>query len=266
MFEISNGNQIIKQIKLNQIYHDIDPISFQRDIDSNRVEDIKNYLIKQKSKNGSYTYEGLITFGILNNKKYCIDGQHRLSAYHSLIDKNSDIDILVDLRTVQSYEELRDLFKSINKSVSVPDYLLYEENNNARKIIKDGINNLKLNYYKFFVQKSNSKRKAKRPTVRQDELENELYHSDYKFKSSEELTEYFEKINYKLSTLTNVQFFHILVKFHEIGYTDKQHKIDDYLDKIYYKDTENPLFIGMFKNFSYLKSKVDFESYLDSIQ
>jgi hypothetical protein len=263
MFEINNGFQSIKQVKVSEIYPLIKKSSFQRNIDTNRVKNIKKYLLNQKEINGNFTFEGLITIGIYKNGYYCIDGQHRLSAYYDLIEQKSDIYILIDFRIVNSHQELRNLFKAINQGVQVPDYLLYEENEDAKNTIKNGIHNFKIEYQKYFVQ-SNSTRKVKRPNLRQNELENELFHSEFKFKNSDELTSYLKTINNKLCKLNNKQIYKVLDYFREIDYKDKEDIINNLIETVHKKNINNPLFIGLFKNFSYFKSKVDFETYLNT--
>ena len=159
MTEIQNGNkQFIKKIQVSRLLSCIEKPSFQRDIDVSRISDIKSYLIEQKELYKYYPLIGIITLGKLKDKLYCIDGQHRLCAYKDLLDADSEVNVLIDERTIDNYSQLRDLFKKINQSVVVPDYLIFEENEEAKTTIKNGISNFKKKYETYFVKKSTSRK------------------------------------------------------------------------------------------------------------
>ena len=48
----------------------------------------------------------------------------------------------------------------------------------------------------------------------------------------------------------------------ELEYQDKPKKINSLIEKARTKNSENPCLLGMFKNFTYINEKNDFESYL----
>lgn len=258
MNQIQNGNnQIIEKVKLTSFIDNIEAISFQRNIDDDRVKEIKDYLIEQKNIYNKYPFLGLITICELNKKFYCIDGQHRLLAYKNLISKDSEIDVLLDSRKLDEYKQLRDLFLKINQCVQVPDYLLYEENEKARDIIKNSVEELYIQFDMYFVKKPTS-RKAYRPFIKKQDLENAIFYSNFKFKSKEKLLDYLLKVNIYLSNLDNNSFYNLLDKFKEIDYQDKKDKIFGSINKA--KDKCNiPLLLGLFKKFSYIKDKSEFE-------
>lgn len=262
MSEIRNGQkQIIKKVKLSSIISEIEKPSFQRDKDVLRISEIKSYLILQKKLHEYYPFLGVITLGILKEKLYCIDGQHRLSAYNDLLSADSEISILVDIREVDDFIQLRDLYKKINQCVVVPDYLLYEENQEIMTIIKNGIGNFRQQFDKYFVQKVNSTR-ANRPNIKENDLADVVFHSSVEFNSHQELTQYLVKINQKLVDMTNESIYMLLKKYKELDYVDKHEKICNQIQKARDKDIENPCLLGMFKRFSYINEKNDFESYL----
>lgn len=262
MSEIRNGQkQIIKKVHLSTILSEIEKPSFQRNIDVSRVSEIKSYLIEQKEIYEYYPFIGIITLGKLKEKLYCIDGQHRLRAYQDLLNPGSEINILIDIRVVDDYIQLRDLFKKINQSVEVPDYLIFEENEEARTIIKNGINNFKQEFDLYFVKKSTS-RKAYRPGIKENDLSDAIFHSSTEFSSHQELTQYLLKVNQKLVEMSNEDVYKVLQRYHELEYQDKPEKINSLIEKARSKNYENPCLLGMFKNFTYINQKNDFESYL----
>ena len=264
MNEIKNGEkQIIKSVKLSEIFNTIETPSFQRNIDTDRVNQIRDKLIEKKKFYNNYPYEGLITIVSLSNKLYCIDGQHRLNAYNLLLEKDSDITILIDFRLCSSFEELRDLYKDINKSIKVPDYLLYEENEVSRNIIKDGVFNFKKQYNCYFRQTQKSKARSYRPKLRENELCDAIFHSEYKYSNAKELTEYLIKINQKLCSLTLNQIYILLDKFKELKRTDSFKTINNLIDKNINND--NPCYLGLFVNLTFIKNKADFENELFNI-
>lgn len=262
MSEIRNGQkQIIKKVKLSTIISEIEKPSFQRNKDVSRISEIKSYLIEQKKSHEYYPFLGVITLGRLNQKLYCIDGQHRLSAYNDLLSADSEINILVDIREVDDYTQLRDLYKKINQCVTVPDYLLYEENEEVRTIIKNGVNNFKQEFDLYFVKKSIS-RKAYRPGIKENDLSDAIFHSSTNFTSHQELTQYLLTINQKLVGESDEYIYKALKRFHELEYQDKPLKIKSLIEKARSKNSENPCLLGMFKGFSYINEKNDFENFL----
>ena len=207
------NNQSIEKVKLSSIIDNIEKPSYQRNLDIYRLNDIKEYIIKQKEIYETYPFLGLITIVKFNKKLYCIDGQHRLGAYQELLEKDSNLEICIDFRVLDNYQKIRDLYCSINKSVIVPDYLLYEENEKARDIIKNGISKFRETYDTYFVKKPTT-RKAYRPSIKENDFVDVIFHSDYKFKDSEELYDYLLKVNSFLSDnsyegIYNLSLIHI---------------------------------------------------------
>lgn len=256
----------IKQFNITDIYDNIKKVSFQRDIDTSRINKIKDYLQKNKytskeSNNNIYPLLGIITIGVFNRNYYCIDGQHRLNAYYSLVTAENKVEIIVHFIKVNSFVELRDKFKQINQSVQVPDYLLYEENNDRQLKIKEAVRNITTNFRSFFVKQTTSTRRVYRPRMRQSELEDNLFHCKLiNDMSSDQIINYIMLINDKLNKLDNNQIFDILSNFKELSYSDNPSKINNFIIKA--KSNKPVLLLGLFPQYTWLNH--DFLSHIDN--
>jgi len=260
--------QIIKLINLSSIYDDITRSSFQRDINTVKVGEIKYYLenqsyIDQETNQIHYPLLGVITLGKYNNQYYCIDGQHRLCAYKELIENTNNIKVLFQINTVSSYQDLRNLFRVINQNTQVPDYLLYEENENNMKKIKKVIRSVLNKHSCHFVQRTNSTRKVRRPNIRQHEMENNLFHNqEFLEMSYTNIINYIDEVNNKLSRLNDEQFYKLLDFYKEISYQDTQEKISSFITRAKSKNPNNVFLLGLFPEYTWLKD--DFMQTLDS--
>ena len=251
--------QIIKLINLSSIYDDITSSSFQRDINTTKVNEIKSYLqnnsdINQETSETQYPALGVITLGKYNNQYYCIDGQHRLCAYKELIENTNNIKVLFQINTVSSYEDLRNLFRVINQNTQVPDYLLYEENENNRDKIKNIIRYLLNKHTCHFVQKTNSTRKVRRPNIRQHEMEEHLFHNQKFIEISyTNIINYIDEVNEKLSRLSDDKFYNLLNFYKEVSYQDTLKKISTFIAKAKAKNPNNVFLLGLFPKYTWLE-------------
>ncbi len=115
-----SSHEYVQKIGLASIIDKIEQISLLIHAkNKNRVEEIKIYLESHKIGSTSdepiYPMLGLITIGHINNKYYCLDGKHRLSAYKDLLNHDSNIELLFHFVRMTTFEEVCDYVNKINK-------------------------------------------------------------------------------------------------------------------------------------------------------
>ena len=96
--------------------------------------------------------------------------------------------------------------------------------------------------------------------MRENELCDAIFHSEYKYSNAKELTEYLIKINQKLCSLTLNQVYILLDKFKELKRNDSFKTITNLIDKNINNDY--PCYLGLFVNLTFIKNKTDFENVL----
>ena len=165
---------------------------FQRILNNDRVEEIGEH-IKYNKLFPIITLE----IGYLYDEFYLIDGQHRLSA----LKKTNLINYIfeVHLTIVNTNEELKNLFKLINKNTPIPDdWLLINNMNDIKTNMTDIFNN------EIFLQILKPSQKPHRPHLSRPQLENlitNLYTEGIVIK-----LEHFETLNEYYKTYSNNNF------------------------------------------------------------
>lgn len=156
----------------------------QRPLNKERLDILKNNI------NLKFNPITPVYFCVLNNKRYIIDGAHRLKCYSSneLIKKRKIpiIDIYVN-----NEDEIFEYFKLINDTMVLND--IYIDSNENKK---DIINNV----YTYFIEKypNTFKHKGKRrPYLDNNEFLNQLneIYEDKEIKNSNQLIELIENLN-----------------------------------------------------------------------
>lgn len=98
---------------------------FQRIINRVKVDEIVNDFKIAHESSTPFNIAGCIIIATLlddENKKWIIDGLHRLTAYGEILDKfRVNISMYVNEHLVKSYEDAKDLFLTINKSTPMPE-------------------------------------------------------------------------------------------------------------------------------------------------
>lgn len=244
-----------KSINVSSIFDSIKKISYQGNININQIREIKHFLnttITLENNILNCSILGIITLCEYNNLYYCIDGQHRLKACYELIQPNISVQIQIHVIKVTTYKEMRTHFKRIHKSIQVPDYLLYEENDDNRTKIKNVVCKIVSNNLSHFTKKTKSTRQVRRPSMRQYELEDHLYNTNHIIQMTEDnIINLFKRINNKLNKLTDFQFYKLLNYYKETAYNDNQIKISKWIQTA--KKKSNSIFLlGLFPNYSWL--------------
>ena len=93
------------------------PANIQRLLNDEHVDYLVNDQIEEYKKNGMFSILQSITCGDLNNKRYILDGQHRIAAFKHLHNLNYPLDqnIPLIIYHTNSLEELKYYYKRINK-------------------------------------------------------------------------------------------------------------------------------------------------------
>lgn len=101
--------------------------SIQRDLNIDRVEDIRNYLRECRRKKQA-PLMGTVDICLYGGKFFVIDGQHRLKALEfDYKESKVPIPFPIIIYDVRTSEEMGDIFRLRNKSVKVPDFILEAE-------------------------------------------------------------------------------------------------------------------------------------------
>lgn len=108
------------------------PCNFQRPLDKDRVNIIKDYILEKHYKKTFIL--GTVIVSRKNGKEYIIDGQHRLLSIAKAIRANpddesklSDKELVFNIYENLSYDEDRELFYNINKSKPISKYYISDK-------------------------------------------------------------------------------------------------------------------------------------------
>lgn len=113
------GNIPLKIILQNKI---IIP-NEQRIRDDDKVKEIVELQDLYKKKHGHFNFLGSINIHEYNNKYYLVDGQHRFTAMKKLYNSGySELNIDIELTTVENMEELKFNYTMINKNTELPEF------------------------------------------------------------------------------------------------------------------------------------------------
>ena len=93
------------------------PANIQRLLNDEHVDYLVNDQIEEYKKNGMFSILQSITCGDLNNRRYILDGQHRIAAFKHLHNLNYPLNqnIPLIIYHINSLEELKYYYKRINK-------------------------------------------------------------------------------------------------------------------------------------------------------
>jgi len=130
MLQCKIDNTEITCLKTSELEElDIIKPDMQRIIDKNKLIDIVKFQLEynKKYKHFNFSASGPINIHIWNNKKFIIDGQHRMRALEILYKEYShDIEFYVTMVSVNTIEELGFNYNMINKNTPLPDFSNFE--------------------------------------------------------------------------------------------------------------------------------------------
>lgn len=139
---------------------------YQRPVNEERLEEIKNYFIKTYNTPTFYVPE--VVLNKVGNSINIIDGQHRIRALMRIVGKDredmKDFKLSVVLKHNLSEEDEKKIFLNINKSVPCPNMYLHPDT--ETKIIKE----FKENILNTFGNKIVKTTKVQTPNMNIDHL------------------------------------------------------------------------------------------------
>jgi hypothetical protein len=169
----------------------------QRLCDKAKIKEISEYQNSIYKKTGDYNYLGLINIHCFNKNNYLVDGQHRYFSLSRLLNKDRYINI--ELVKVDSYEELVENYKIINKNTELPEFP-----DNIDKTIPEEVSMYFFNKYNVW---SNAKR-PKRPNLNKNNFQEAvgILVEKSKEKSVEKIINLIEKKNSELKSKKFIEF------------------------------------------------------------
>ena len=124
--KISINNRYLGIVNNKQLLDlNIELPEIQRIVDDDNVNEIVNYQINFYKENKRFNFLGVINihYVIEKQKFFLIDGQHRYKAIQNLFEKgHCDIDIVIEIVEVYTYNELKNNYKLINKNTQLPEF------------------------------------------------------------------------------------------------------------------------------------------------
>ena len=208
----------------------------QRLLCNDQVNKIYNYQIDHYEKYGEFFFTNPITIGILNEKYYIIDGQHRLKCIE-MLNYKCQFDVLINVLQIDSEDELDKKYIAINQNIPVPLPENIEDWKLFGRHVEEYISN---NYSVYFSnsEKPNSPNFNKQKFIEyinENKIADKVNNNFVTFnKEIENLNEYY-KNTYSVSILKN--FNRNIIK---------------QIEKSKAKQPHNPLLLSLYKNFEWV--------------
>jgi hypothetical protein len=163
---------------------DVQQWKYNRPPDMGRVPEIHKWM-KEFNR-----MDGVLNLAYIQNEGLvCFEGNHRRLALDGL-----DIKVLVDIVWGATHDIVKHEFQRLNKSVSVPDLYVVENDSNLRIQIEDAVSNFRK---KYSTHESASGRPI-RPNFNRDKLTDEFTRLQKELKISvPELVDRLDKLNDK---------------------------------------------------------------------
>ena len=147
------------EIWYDNLIHNYDIIipDCQRIINNDNVNSIVNYQKDMYIKYGEFKFIGVLIIVNFNNNFYLIDGQHRYTAIYKLYNEyKHNFKINIQIITVNSYEQLNEIYNIINKNTPLPNFEF--KDNNEKNIIQEVCDFFKQNYKNVWSKNERSRR------------------------------------------------------------------------------------------------------------
>jgi hypothetical protein len=208
----------------------------QRLLDSNQVDKIYNYQIEHYNTYGDYFFTNPITLGLLDNKYYIIDGQHRLKCIQMLNCKGH-FDILINILELDTQTELDQKYIAINQNKPIP---LPENIDNWKSFGKQ----IEIYIREKFSKYMSNTEKPNAPNFNMDKLT--AYINDNKI--ADKLNNNYHAFITELESLNT---------FYRNTYTQTMlpnfnNNIIKHINKSKDKQPTNPFFLSMYKNYEWV--------------
>jgi hypothetical protein len=122
----SINNSYYGSIKINDLIGlNIEIPNIQRITDDSKINDIVNYQCDYHKKNNRFNIIGVINlhYCLENKTLYLTDGQHRFQAIKKMyVVMGHNIDIPIECIIINTYNDLKNNFKIINKNTPLPEF------------------------------------------------------------------------------------------------------------------------------------------------
>ena len=122
-----------KKLYYNEIINNLIKPTEQTSLDQTKIDE----MIKEYNENYLYfKAKNKVVIAYFNNKYYMVDGQHRIEMCKQLYEQDNNIDdyLICSWYTINTSDELRSLFNSINKDSYKNRFLLNQEESIQNKI------------------------------------------------------------------------------------------------------------------------------------
>jgi len=163
----------------------------QRQVSQERVQQMIKYQCAHLSKFGCLFIVGDLVFLKRDEVYYILDGQHRYYTFKAMERFDPDAIVTITILDGNAYkEDIFEVFKKINESVPVPDYIIL--NDIRMKQFKEKV----ILFYKDYLTESNRPHPSN-VFINVDHLCDKLIQSQFfkEFKNSDDVFEYFEFAN-----------------------------------------------------------------------
>ena len=170
----------------------------QRILDLSKLNDIVNYQVDMYIKYNTFKFIGVITLCHLKDKSYLIDGQHRYHSMKMLYEKyNSTFDIHIQNLYVNKYEELKEIYDTINKNTPLPNIEFCDKN--EKNILEDACFYFAQHYPQVWSKSMRSRRPFIFYNSFQESLSFILKHMV--FDNSQQFIDILMKYNYSIASM-----------------------------------------------------------------
>jgi hypothetical protein len=227
----------------------------QRNIDPSHLDSLINYQKHFYQKHKFYSFPNPFFVAEFEDKYALIDGQHRLDTLKYLYNNfiANETKLLVSIIHLKSIDEYDSYFVAINKNKPVQLY----KNINDWKSVGKGIENFFLKNYKRYLKKSE---KPRIPHINLNKMKKYLDDNQIISQSGLNLNSFIQEI----INLNNFYHTYWMTEIYNKGYIKNMEKKVELCLK---KQPENPLYLGIFKDFEWLdrivyKVKNNFDNYI----
>jgi len=218
-----NGNS--RKIRMSVKYLLNQPIyvpKCQRSIIDEHVQEIVSFQKQYFKKRSHYLFLNCIQYCSVDNKWYCVDGQHRYASL-KFLDDLPDWRIDVEVTECKDMAEVDEIFRNLNKNTPVPEWFKWDED--PREVAFE---------FKKYIQKKyapyiSSSTKPQRPNIHLDSFIDNLDKIKHvQYTSFDEVVEWFEAENNEqreyLTNNNNEQCEKLLVKINSATKTRNGNK------------------------------------------
>lgn len=218
--------------------------SFQRDLNLEIVNNIKQYIIDQQTKNLPICIGVIDLCKCGDGQLYVTDGRHRLAALELFYNETKiDVEFYAIIYTVSSFEEMKKIFILRNSGLPVPEFILNPPLG-KKELVKE-INMFMLTLPLVKIPTPGSK--TNKPTINLTKFMEYLIDSKYLelINTLDEFIFIFWSINEKIKQKKKNETWR------------KKFKVtESMLEKISEKCTDKKIYLGLLSNYA------DFDDYL----